>query len=118
MNTRAFIAKISSNMDAVFIYVTCKSKEEAAQIGHSCVEKGLVACANILDSISSIYKWQDKIEHEKESLLILKSVEANFQRVKKLVEEEHSYECPCIISFKVDKVSEAYGKWIEAAVSS
>ena len=44
------------------VYVTTPSETEAVDIGRTLVESHLVACANIINGMKSIYRWGGKIE--------------------------------------------------------
>jgi periplasmic divalent cation tolerance protein len=66
----------------VFIYITNPTKEEAKKIAKHLLEKKLIGCANIFGPINSIYNWQDKIIYETEFVLIAKTSEVNFEKVK------------------------------------
>ena len=50
-------------MDASVVYVTAANSAEASTIGRTLVEAQLVACANVLEGVKSIYRWQGAI-HE------------------------------------------------------
>ena len=83
------------------LYVTCGSVEEARAIGRRVVEDHLAACANILEGMLSIYRWQGKLAEETECVLILKTrsslVEAATARVCAL----HSYSVPCVLELPI-----------------
>ncbi|MBO1055859.1 MAG: divalent-cation tolerance protein CutA [Dolichospermum sp. JUN01] len=59
-------------MKFIFVYVTCKDRAEAINVGQAVVEARLAACANIIDGMESIYWWQGELQVEKEcdSLLV------------------------------------------------
>jgi periplasmic divalent cation tolerance protein len=100
--------------DAVFVYVTASSREEAERIGRATVEERLAACANILPGMRSIYRWQGAIEEADEAVLILKTradrVGALTQRIKAL----HGYAVPCVAAFAVTAGNPDYFAWIAA----
>ena len=45
-------------MQAMFVYVTASSRQEALSIGRAVVGERLAACANVLDGMTSIYWWE------------------------------------------------------------
>ncbi|HSX04190.1 MAG TPA: divalent cation tolerance protein CutA, partial [Rhabdochlamydiaceae bacterium] len=55
-----------------FIYInwTCRNLEEARKVARHLIEKKLVACANIIPHIESLYLWNDKIETDQEVKVI------------------------------------------------
>ena len=92
-------------------FVTCKDSEEARKIASSLVGKKLVACANIIPSIESIYRWKGKVEESNETLLILKTRESLQEKVVKEIENMHSYELPAIEFFEA-KTGQKVKEWI------
>ncbi len=68
----------------IFIYVVCANKTEARKIAEACVEKKLAACANMFP-IQSVHRWGGKIEKSSEHVILLKSVQKNFTKLKILV---------------------------------
>ncbi len=95
----------------IFIYITNPSKEEAEKIAKYLLEQKLIACANIFP-IHSMYWWKGKIVEEGEFVLIAKTLETNYKKVKDEVEKIHSYTIPCIIKIPVNP-NEKYGDWLE-----
>jgi periplasmic divalent cation tolerance protein len=96
-----------------FVYVTTPTLKEARDIGRAAVEQKLAACANVLPQMESIYHWGGDIEESKECVLILKTKENLFGKVRDFVLSQHSYDCPCVVSLPVKDGSAAFLKWIE-----
>ena len=42
--------------DAMLVYVTAKSRDEAFALGLACVEARLAACANVIEGMHSVYR--------------------------------------------------------------
>ncbi len=97
--------------DFIFIYVTAPSEEEAKKVAKHLLERRLVACANIFP-ISSLYWWEGRIQDEKEFVLILKTKELNYEKVKEEIETIHSYSIPCITKISVGP-NEKYAEWLK-----
>lgn len=95
------------------IYVTCSDKKEAAEIGKQLVEKKLVACANIWDNITSIYKWEGAICEESECALLLKTNDKNVNETIKRIKELHSYEVPNVSCWEIVGGNAEYFEWID-----
>jgi periplasmic divalent cation tolerance protein len=97
------------------VFVTAP-REKASEIARHVVEEKLVACVNITD-VKSVYTWKGKVEEADEALLIMKTREPMFARLKKAVSEIHPYDVPEIIGFPVTKSSEKYLRWVEGSTS-
>ena len=97
-----------------FAYIPTSSKDEALKLAHLAVEQQLAACANIYDAITSVYKWEGQIQQDEECLLILKTDGLHKEALTKLIESEHSYDCPCITFFAADRVDghQPYFDWV------
>ncbi len=98
----------------VFIYITNPSQEKATEIAKHLLEKRLIACANIFP-ISSLYWWEDKIADESEFVLIAKTTDENFEKVKREVEKIHPYSIPCIVKIPVSS-NEKYFEWLKGEI--
>jgi periplasmic divalent cation tolerance protein len=107
---------VGKAMAYIIVLMTAKSKEEAEKIVNALLEERLIACANIVDSVSSLFWWQGKIEKEKEVLTIMKSSESLFKKLSKRATELHSYEVPEILAFPVINGSQSYLDWIKACL--
>ena len=101
-------------MNFIFIYITASTKKEAKKIATHLLKKRLIACANIFP-INSLYWWENKIVDENEVVLIAKTKESNFKKVKSEVEKIHSYTIPCIIKFPVN-ANRKYLDWIKSEI--
>jgi periplasmic divalent cation tolerance protein len=101
----------------LIIFCTIASEQEAAALGRTLVEEGLAACANIIPQIRSIYRWKEEIWDERETLLMIKSREDLFEKIRSRIKELHSYEVPEITAVHVDKGDADYVQWIEAVTA-
>ncbi len=99
------------------VYITAGSMDEAKSIGRVLVEERLAACVNIFP-ITSVYRWKDNIEEAVEFVILVKTVTGKVKDIEKRVKQLHSYEVPCVISFKMDSGSEDYLDWIRECVTS
>ena len=96
----------------IIVYITCASSDEASKIGRELVENKLAACI-VTYPVRSMYWWKGKIEESAEHVLIAKSTEALYDRLKKKVRSIHSYETPCII--RIDcRANDDYEKWVHS----
>jgi periplasmic divalent cation tolerance protein len=96
----------------IVVYVTVGSAEEGGQLARALVEERLAACVNRIGPVRSIYRWQGEVEQGEEELLIIKSSEDLFDRLKTRVNELHSYSVPEVIALPVLKGNESYLEWL------
>lgn len=83
------------------------------EAANTLVKEHLIACANIFDSVTSVYEWNDKIESNQEVVIILKTSKDSCKKAIIRTKELHPYESPCIIAFKNKKGDKNYIKWVE-----
>src|SRR5271155_3429529 len=104
--------------DKRLVLTTAGSEEEAMKIAHGLVDQSLAACVNIVPQVTSIYRWQGKVEEAREWLLIVKTTAAAFAQVREAIAELHSYELPECICLPIEDGSPAYLQWIAESVSA
>jgi periplasmic divalent cation tolerance protein len=104
--------------DKRIVLTTAGSEEEASRIARHLVEQRVAACVNIVPQITSIYRWQDKVEEAREWLLIVKTTAAAFGQVRAAITELHSYELPECICLTIEDGSTNYLQWIAESVVS
>ncbi len=97
------------------IYITAGDMAEAKNIGRKLIEERLAACVNIFP-ITSIFRWKNNIDESNEFGIIVKTKTDKIKEIEKRVKEIHSYEVPCVISFRIDEGSADYLKWISESV--
>jgi periplasmic divalent cation tolerance protein len=100
-------------MNAVLVYVTAPNREEAVRIGRTLVSESLVACANVLDGMTSIFRWHGEIQQESETLLLLKTRDELALQVVQRVQELHPYDVPAIIVLPIVAGSTLFMSWID-----
>ncbi len=103
---------MNSASSALVILVTAGSESEAEKIAMGLVQEGIAACASIVPKIKSIYTWEGKIENEEEILLIIKTRESLFEKVRDRIKSLHSYSVPEIIALPVTNALKEYLDWI------
>ena len=97
-----------------FIYMTAGSKEEANNIGKVLVETRLAACVNIIENMTSVYRWEEKVQQDSEVVLIAKTTEAQVPELIDKVKSVHSYDCPCIVSLPITDGYPPFLDWIKS----
>ncbi len=96
----------------VVVFITI-SPEHAERLAGQLVEHRLAACVNVLPQVSSVYRWEGKIQKDNESLLICKTTVKQFDSLREFVKEHHPYDLPEIIALPVTAGLPEYLKWVE-----
>lgn len=98
------------------LYTTFASTEDALQITRNLLEMQLIACANILSEIQSLYLWRGRVEDNREIAVILKSTSEKVPELMKVLQELHSYETPAILEIPLHRVNESFAKWVQESM--
>ena len=96
-----------------WVYMTAGSVEEAKSIGKILVGQNLAACVNLLENMTSIYKWEEKLEESQEVIMIAKTRKSLMPKLIEKVNSIHSYDCPCILELPVQEANSDFLSWIE-----
>ena len=96
----------------LIVFTTTPYLVEAEKLARKIVEAKLAACVQILPEMSSFYFWKDEIQKDSEYLLLIKTIEENFDELEVFIKENHSYDVPEIVAVSAEKVSGDYLDWM------
>lgn len=94
------------------VATTLASEEEALRLAQAMVERRLAACVQIVGPVTSVYRWQGKIETSREWQCLLKTSAACYTELAQAMAELHPYEVPELIASEIVAGSPAYLAWI------
>jgi len=97
---------------AVVVLMTCANSEQGASIARTLVAERLAACVNLVGDIRSIYRWRDKLEDDREILLLAKTRTQLLTRLERRVRELHTYEIPEVVALPLCGGSKPYLDWL------
>jgi periplasmic divalent cation tolerance protein len=103
-------------MRAIVVVTTVGTEEQAYLIAREIVARRQAACVNIVPGVRSIYRWKGKICKDGELLLIIKTLESEFEGVEATIRELNSYELPEILAFDVSHGEKNFLGWISNSV--
>jgi periplasmic divalent cation tolerance protein len=96
----------------VVAFSTFPDVETARKISRELVEGALVACANIIPAVESIYFWKEKVETGAESLAIFKLTSACYAEFESRLRALHPYDVPEVVRLNIAGGSVDYLRWI------
>ena len=101
-------------MTQLSIYMTAPDHDTAVKIARIVITEQLAACVNILGAITSVYRWEGKVQEEDEVALIAKTTAARFPALAARVKALHPYQVPCIVAWPIAAGHQPYLDWISA----
>ena len=101
----------------VVMMVTIGTPEEASRLADALLGAGVIACASIIPSVDSHFRWQGKPEREAEALLVIKTAASRVNDVVSLVKELHPYDVPEVIALPIVGGSSEYLEWVSEETS-
>jgi periplasmic divalent cation tolerance protein len=96
----------------IIVLVTTANKSEAEKISETLLREKIIACANIINPVTSFFHWQGKVDKCEECLVVMKSRRDLFAELAQQVKRLHSYEVPEVLAFPIVEGSEAYLAWL------
>lgn len=105
-------------MDATTItlfYFTCPNIESAQKICKLLLEDSLIACANIINNLST-FSWNNHIENSSEVTVIAKTLNQYSKEVTTMIQKQHPYQNPCILNYAVNATF-SYYQYVEETLS-
>lgn len=105
----------NSDMKPCILFLTCANTKEANLVSETLLKKHLIVCVK-KSAVSSSFLWEGKIDSASEILLIMDSVEENFERIEKELKKIHSYKSFVLVLLPIIKTTKGVKKWIEKEI--
>lgn len=99
-------------MSVIVVFSTFPSEDKAAEIARTLVTEGHAACVNLVPPVRSIYRWQNELCDERETLAIMKTTRERFDALRERLVALHPYEVPEVIALPVEAGHPPYLDWV------
>ena len=93
------------------VLTTLGADADAAAIARTLIDERLAACVNILPPMTSVYRWQGKVEQDREQQIVIKTAQDRVRALQARLRELHPYELPEFLVLDAT-ASEAYLAWV------
>ena len=80
------------------------------------VEENLVACANILPQIASVFRWEGIVTEAEEAGVLFKTSGELLDRAVGRLAQLHPYDTPAVLGWRTDTAARQTSEWLWASV--
>jgi periplasmic divalent cation tolerance protein len=94
------------------VLVTVPDAEVGRRLARALLEERLVACANLVPGVTSLYRWEGEVQEDDEVLLVMKTRSGLVPRLSARIPELHPYELPEVLALGVTDGLPAYCRWV------
>jgi periplasmic divalent cation tolerance protein len=101
----------TSASTVAIVLTTLGADADAAALARTLVEERLAACVNILPPMTSVYRWQGKVEQDREQQVVIKTTADRIPALQLRLHQLHPYELPEFLILDASG-SEAYQIWV------
>ncbi len=85
----------------------------ALHLARTLLDKRLIACANVLPAVTSVFRWEGAVKQEVEVLLMLKTQDVCVEALCAWLNHLHPYAVPEVLVLPVTAGAPRYLQWIE-----
>ncbi len=103
---------MQNQAEYLLVLNTCPNVAVAKTLAGRIIDRKLAACVNILPNIISVYEWQGEREQSDESLLLIKTTQAQYLRLEAFIVDEHPYELPEVVAVGISSGLPDYLAWL------
>ena len=102
--------------EMLMVFTTFANAEDAAGAARTLVAERLIACANILPGVRSIYRWQGEVADQPEVVMLMKTRKQDWSALISRLHELHSYDTPECVAVRIAAGAPKYMAWLEASL--
>ena len=100
------------NSSYVLVLTTLPADGDAGAFAQALVEGRLAACVNVLPIMDSVYRWEGRIEHERERQVLIKTSRDRLVALWERVQQLHPYDMPEFVVVPIIDGNDAYLRWV------
>jgi len=102
---------------AALVWCPFPDAETARAIAGTLLDEKLIACANIMPTIESVFTWKDAVSSEIECGVLFKTTDDKLDALTTRLAELHPYETPAIMGWLVDKTPPQTLAWLNETLN-
>ncbi|ABC64663.1 divalent-cation tolerance protein CutA [Erythrobacter litoralis] len=99
---------------SALIYAPFPDRETARQVATQLLDEKLIACANLLGAMESLYEWNGERGSGEEIAVLMKTEASVLDAAVARLESLHPYDTPAVLGWKCDAAGAATTAWLGA----
>lgn len=107
-----------ADQEAVVVLCTAPDDGPAETLARMLVQERLAACVNRIPGVVSNFRWEGRVEEDREVLLVIKSTRGRLAALTARIKALHPYELPEVVAVPVIGGLDAYLGWVRDSVAS
>ena len=100
------------------VLITAPDRDVALALARGLVAARLAACANVVPGVTSVYRWEGRVQEDAEVLLVVKTVRGRLDELEAFLAAEHPYDVPECVALAPTELASSYAAWLQAQSSS
>lgn len=109
--------QITDAQGPALVWCPFPDDKSAANACSILLDEKLIACANMLPGMVSMFAWQGERGESNETGVLLKTDAALLEQMIRRLGELHPYDEPAIVGWRCDAASPATAAWLAGLVS-
>jgi len=101
---------------SALIWCPFADADSAAAAARQLLDERLIACANILPPMRSIFTWEGERDEAVEVGVLFKTDSAVLDLATARLAEIHPYDSPAVLGWKADSAARPTAEWLWASV--
>lgn len=99
-------------MTGALIWTTFADEDSAAEVASALLDERLVACANLVPGLRSLYRWRGERGEARECGVLFKTRGALLEPACARLEALHPYDTPAVSGWRADATGSATADWL------
>ena len=101
---------------SALIWCPFADEASAAAVAQQLLDERLIACANILPPMRSLFTWQGERGEAAEVGVLFKTDASALDRATARLAELHPYETPAVLGWRTDTAARPTAEWLWTSV--
>ena len=102
---------------AALVWVPFDTTNNAMAVAETLLEEGLIACANIVPQMQSVFRYEGKVQSSAEVGVLFKTRADVLDAVTARLAELHPYDTPAICGWAADSAPPETLDWLAGSLS-